>query len=222
MKSDFKTKLIQHMLNKKNGEKGFTLIELLVVIIIIGILAAIALPAFLNQAAKARQSESRTYVGSMNRSQQAYLLEKQVFSPNLATLALGIQPATANYYYGSGTVAGGSTNPSPPNSAYSFGIGVSTLAAFASGTFASGTNVGANDVIATSGSTNKSYIGLISQVQATLAADITSVATVCEQALASGNPLGSAVISTTYMKQSSSAAPVCQEGTTATHFMPMK
>ena len=220
MKSEFKTKLIQHMLNKKNGEKGFTLIELLVVIIIIGILAAIALPAFLNQAAKARQSESRTYVGSMNRSQQAYLLEKQVFSPNLATLALGIQPATANYYYGTGTVVG--QIATGPNSAYSFGIGVSTLAAFASGTFASGTNVGANDVIATSGSTNKSYIGLISQVQATLAADITSVATVCEQALASGNPLGSAVISTTYMTQFSNAAATCKEGTTATHFLPMK
>ncbi|MEA5488625.1 MULTISPECIES: type IV pilin-like G/H family protein [Pseudanabaena] len=99
MKSEFKTKLIQHMLNKKNGEKGFTLIELLVVIIIIGILAAIALPSFLNQAAKARQSEAKTYVGSANRAQQAYYLEKQRFADSLTNLSIGVAATTENYTY---------------------------------------------------------------------------------------------------------------------------
>jgi prepilin-type N-terminal cleavage/methylation domain-containing protein len=79
MNSAFKFKLIQ-ALNKKNGNKGFTLIELLVVVIIIGVLAAIALPNLLGQVAKGRQAEARTNLGVVNRAQQVNRLEKGTFA----------------------------------------------------------------------------------------------------------------------------------------------
>lgn len=102
MKTDLKVKLLKHLTQKKQDE-GFTLIELLVVIIIIGILSAIALPSFLNQANKAKQSEAKTYVGSMNRAQQAYFLENDGFvtdTGSFGELGLGIAIETDNYKYG--------------------------------------------------------------------------------------------------------------------------
>ncbi|MDB9317596.1 type IV pilin-like G/H family protein [Nodularia spumigena] len=99
MKTELKAKFLQHILNKKKDESGFTLIELLVVIIIIGILSAIALPSFLNQAAKAKQSEAKSYVGAVNRAQQAHRIEYPQFASSLTILEIGTPSQTVNYKY---------------------------------------------------------------------------------------------------------------------------
>lgn len=81
------------------NDQGFTLIELLVVIIIIGILSAIALPSFLGQAAKARQSEAKLTVGSALKAQNTHYIENQSFTGDWGEMGIGLQKETPNYKY---------------------------------------------------------------------------------------------------------------------------
>ena len=78
-KPSFKANLLKTIANKKDN-KGFTLIELLVVVIIIGVLAAIALPNLLGQVGKARESEAKSTLGAMNRAQQSFFTERTRFA----------------------------------------------------------------------------------------------------------------------------------------------
>ncbi|MGB3768282.1 MAG: type IV pilin-like G/H family protein [Phormidesmis sp.] len=140
MTTQIKAKLLQHFAAKKKGNGGFTLIELLVVIIIIGILSAIALPSFLNQANKARQSEAKTYVGSINRGQQAYYLENGEFASTMDEVGIGIVDTTGNYAY---TITA-------PTTAAPFGV-TANAAPLPAGTASTKAYIGGVEIISNAG-----------------------------------------------------------------------
>lgn len=105
------------------NKKGFTLIELMIVVAIIGILAAIAIPNFMNYQCKAKQAEAKTVLGNIRVAQEAYLAEYDTYSDDTGDLGVSlkgesrytytINPASATAFTAtatSTTVKSGSTD----------------------------------------------------------------------------------------------------------------
>ena len=73
------------------GRRGFTLIELLIVVVIIGILAAIAVPKFANTKGKAETTALREDLRNLATAQEAYFYDNTVYS----TVTAGLQYSTS-------------------------------------------------------------------------------------------------------------------------------
>jgi type IV pilus assembly protein PilE len=78
--------------------KGFTLIELMVVVAIIGVLAAIAIPAYSKYAVQAKRSAAESFIMSVANRQEQYILDARHYASSVAALNMVVPTdVDANY-----------------------------------------------------------------------------------------------------------------------------
>ena len=148
------------------NQKGFTLIELLVVVLIIGILAAMALPQYFKAVERSRMTEAVTLLANIAQAQQRKYMQINSYTENYKSLDVAPRGASGPLFYTKGDLA---------NPGNGFGITLSGTTTYSDG-------------IATAKRVN-GVSGLM-QYNYTLSRKYTSVKTTCD---ATGDENGKAL-----------------------------
>ncbi len=83
----------------RNNSKGVTLIELMIVVIIMGVLASLAIPRFMNTTARAKQSEVRGILKQIYTQERCYYQEFDTYTDDIPTLGIEIVKKMGNSWY---------------------------------------------------------------------------------------------------------------------------
>lgn len=97
------------MLMKQNSSQGFTLIEVMIAVVIIGILAAIAYPSYIDYIVKSGRSEGVAAVMKVANLQEQYYLDNRAYTTDMTKLGLSASPFLTEHGYYSVASAGTSS-----------------------------------------------------------------------------------------------------------------
>ncbi|MGH2906596.1 MAG: prepilin-type N-terminal cleavage/methylation domain-containing protein [Solirubrobacterales bacterium] len=134
--------MISKIRNRMESEQGFTLIELLVVILIIGILAAIAIPSFLNQREKGQDACAKSMARTMQTAMETYYIDNNSYAASSVAQLGAIESQVTSSQCGAGT---------------NIVVGQTAASGACTGTVAAGAYCVSATSAATSGGSNHSF-----------------------------------------------------------------
>lgn len=91
---------------------GFSLIELMIAVVVVGILASVALPAYNEHVRKGRRAAAQSYLMDLAQRQQQYFLDNRGYAATAAALGYAATPAEVSPYYGVAIAVAGGPPPS--------------------------------------------------------------------------------------------------------------
>ena len=99
------------MSKKFLNQHGFSLTELMIVVAIIGILATIAVPKFMQYQAKAKQTEAKRNLVAIHTGEIAYFAENNGYIDDFNAIGFGVSGSSQRYYYELGRASTGELPP---------------------------------------------------------------------------------------------------------------